>query len=253
MISGFQWPLENGGSSHSSSSTRRGSSWPRPPPLRRRPISPTVSLNPAIIDSASAALVQQVANATEHREDLLEVRRVEALDHRASPARRSAASRTVSSLTAQTSHCSWVRIRSGAQLGQELLVELVQTLVMRRDQLVDLGAGCLGVDLVPGQEGQCLDAWREVALVGHAHQVLLVPEGTDQLGQGRKKTDDSHEPLLSKRGIRDPITPGLHNSERAGERAKEISRSHESGIRAGRFSSDVRERRDSGRQSHFGA
>ena len=81
--------------------------------LRRRPISPAVSLNPAIIDSASAPASSRSPtrrNIAKTSSRFVGLK----LSTSGEPGSRSAASRTVSSLTAQTSHCSWVRIRSGA-------------------------------------------------------------------------------------------------------------------------------------------
>ena len=73
------------------------------------------------------------------------------------------------------------------------------------------------------RNGSDLDARREVALVGHAHQVVLVPEGADELGQGRKKADNAHEPVLSNQEPVIPQPTSPHDSERTGDRAKEIS------------------------------
>ena len=67
----------------------------------------------------------------------------------------------------------------------------------RGDQLVDLGAGGLGVDLAPCQKRQRFHARREITLVSYPHKIVLVPQGADEFGQGRKKADNPHEPLLS--------------------------------------------------------
>ena len=107
------------------------------------------------------------------------------------PGKSAATRRTVASLTAQTSHCSCVRIRSGrssassrrrGRRGSPLL----------RDQRVDRGARGRRGDPAPGQVGQPLDARREVALVRHADEVVATAQGADQLGQRGEQADDAH-------------------------------------------------------------
>ena len=83
------------------------------------------------------------------------------------------------------------------QLGQKVLVQIVKAVLLRRDQLVDLGARGPGGDEVPGQERQRLDLGRKIALVSYADQVVPVPEGADELGQRREQTDDAHQRLLA--------------------------------------------------------
>ena len=145
MISGFQCPQPKGGSSHSRRRTRRGDA-----PLRRRAISAAVSLNPAMIDSASARRSSRSPTRQNMAKTSASVIGF-TLSTCGEPGNFEAASRTVTSLTAQTSHCSCVRIRSGASSARVPARELVESLVLGGDELVDPGAAGLGRDVRAGQ------------------------------------------------------------------------------------------------------
>ena len=104
--------------------------------------------------------------------------------------------------TAQTSHRSWVTIRSGARLLEQFGVDRVERPAVGErvaHGAVDLGARELRrVDARGRDDRDGLHLGRVVALVRAPDEVVGEPEGGDDLGRARNEGNDAHARSLLK-------------------------------------------------------